>query len=428
MDDKKRQFDDKLEQRLEDLVLRFLIPTPEEERTPNRIFFHIQEAHWHFKDFDCDESSEVNNLTKDFKEFSREIFKRVDFLRKNIDHFNAYYDQYRQYKSRIEVYGSILIREDNKYVLLVESAESHGNLSFPKGKLDENETPERCAIRETMEETNYDISKLLNPLKYVDLTQGTKTNRMYIVENIPKETQFTTQTRCEINSISWYSIDDILKKTETKKGLNFVRPFLTQAVKLLGIGPDTGKKRPNRGGVGAVERKNNRDWCNNDTFGGKTDGGDDKDGWHPEEMFRVNREKFGVESSYSLDHYCAERDMNDVEANKFADKILGGKLNAPGAISKSRANKISKSRSKTPIGRTKGRNGKQRRSSTILEKNFEKRPQEDVKTKLKGKKRDDPVETSSTVKNKSTGPRDVSHPWASFKFNMKPVDAILSSQ
>jgi mRNA-decapping enzyme subunit 2 len=36
---------------MDELLCRFIINLPQEELTPERVFFHIQEAHWYYSDF-----------------------------------------------------------------------------------------------------------------------------------------------------------------------------------------------------------------------------------------------------------------------------------------------------------------------------------------------------------------------------------------
>ena len=59
--------------------------------------------------------------------------------------------------------GSILVNVETKKIALVYRRDKDGGLSFPKGHLEEGETLEECAIRETEEETgrkNHIVEKL----------------------------------------------------------------------------------------------------------------------------------------------------------------------------------------------------------------------------------------------------------------------------
>ena len=63
--------------------------------------------------------------------------------------------------------GCILIRPKEKTVALVYR-EKQNDYSFPKGHLEENETLEECAIRETAEETKRDCIFLEKDPIYID--------------------------------------------------------------------------------------------------------------------------------------------------------------------------------------------------------------------------------------------------------------------
>ena len=66
--------------------------------------------------------------------------------------------------------GTILVNKERMQVALVYRKKS-GDVSFPKGHLEEGETLEECAVRETVEETGRDCSLVSNDpigvLKYV---------------------------------------------------------------------------------------------------------------------------------------------------------------------------------------------------------------------------------------------------------------------
>lgn len=52
--------------------------------------------------------------------------------------------------------------------ILVQSFFAKNSWSFPKGKVNENEDPVKCAIREVYEETGFDCGHLVNPNDYVE--------------------------------------------------------------------------------------------------------------------------------------------------------------------------------------------------------------------------------------------------------------------
>ena len=73
--------------------------------------------------------------------------------------------------------GTVLINKEKGQIALVYRKKL-GDLSFPKGHLEEGETLEECAIRETIEETGRNCHLVSND------TIGIINNRMFIITNI----------------------------------------------------------------------------------------------------------------------------------------------------------------------------------------------------------------------------------------------------
>ena len=66
------------------------------------------------------------------------LFCQVDVLMK----------EWRQFKSQVPTYGCIILDTSCKFCLLVHGFSSSNSWSFPKGKVNEGETPQQCALRE----------------------------------------------------------------------------------------------------------------------------------------------------------------------------------------------------------------------------------------------------------------------------------------
>ena len=55
-------------------------------------------------------------------------------------------------------------------MLLVQGFWSKNSWGFPKGKVNEGEDPARCAVREVLEETGYDISSIISNREFLETT------------------------------------------------------------------------------------------------------------------------------------------------------------------------------------------------------------------------------------------------------------------
>nr|CAG4649405.1 EOG090X07NG [Scapholeberis mucronata] len=194
---------------LDDLCSRFIINVPEEERKDLvRLFFQIELAHWFYIDFYC---SEENSTRKqcNIKEFSANIFKHLSFLHKYIPNFERILEQFREYKQAVPTYGAILLNEELTHVLLVQGFWSKSSWGFPKGKVNEGEDPARCAVREVLEETGFDISHLISTKEFLETTVNDQLTRLYIIPGVPHDTKFIPRTRNEIRAVQWFSIADL---------------------------------------------------------------------------------------------------------------------------------------------------------------------------------------------------------------------------
>lgn len=127
--------------------------------------------------------------------------------------------EWKEYKQSVPTYGAIILSEGMTHVLLVQSYWAKSSWGFPKGKVNEEEDPAHCAVREVLEETGFDISPYLDPNEYLESTINDQLVRLYIIKNIPMGTKFHPKTRCEIKSCSWFAIHDLPnnKKDSTPK-------------------------------------------------------------------------------------------------------------------------------------------------------------------------------------------------------------------
>uniref|UniRef100_A0A182N270 m7GpppN-mRNA hydrolase n=1 Tax=Anopheles dirus TaxID=7168 RepID=A0A182N270_9DIPT len=191
---------------LDDLASRFIINVPVEERENLiRICFQMELAHWFYLDFYSAELKQKCGI----KQFAQQMFKHVPFLQPNWPNVDSVLEDWKQYKVTVPTYGAILLSEDLKHVLLVQSFWAKSSWGFPKGKINENEEPFKCAIREVYEETGYDIRNLIVKTEYIELIINYQFTRLYLVPGVPLTTVFAPKTRNEIKCCEWFPVDQL---------------------------------------------------------------------------------------------------------------------------------------------------------------------------------------------------------------------------
>lgn len=85
------------------------------------------------------------------------FIKHVPFLSLHLQNFDAILQEWKNYKMSVPTYGAILLSDDMKKVLLVQSYWAKNSWGFPKGKVNENEEPIECAVREVKPFVLYNI-------------------------------------------------------------------------------------------------------------------------------------------------------------------------------------------------------------------------------------------------------------------------------
>ncbi|KAL9323929.1 hypothetical protein ACSQ67_008786 [Phaseolus vulgaris] len=84
-----------------------------------------------------------------------------------------------------------------------------------------------------MEETGFDVSKLLKKDEYLEVIFGQQRVRLYIIAGVKDDTSFAPLTKKEISEIAWHRLDDLQPATDevisrgiTGLKLYMVAPFL----------------------------------------------------------------------------------------------------------------------------------------------------------------------------------------------------------
>ncbi|KFM60363.1 mRNA-decapping enzyme 2, partial [Stegodyphus mimosarum] len=158
-------------------------------------------------DFYCEEDPKLPKCN--LKDFIRIIFGHIPFLQEYSAEVDSVIADWREYKMAVPTYGAILLDETMKNVLLVQGYVAKASWGFPKGKVNKDEPPHQCAVREVMEETGFDISHLIDKNAYLEHHFNDQLIRLYIIAGVPSNARFQPRTRKEIKSIEWFPVSHL---------------------------------------------------------------------------------------------------------------------------------------------------------------------------------------------------------------------------
>ncbi|KAL6527115.1 mRNA-decapping enzyme subunit 2 [Orobanche gracilis] len=185
---------------------RFVLNVPKEDQQSfERILFLVEYAHWFYEDNSVEKNPSLKSLT--LKEFTTLLFNNCDVLKPYVAHINDIFKDFTSYKVRVPVTGAIILDETYERCLLVKGWKG-SSWSFPRGKKSKDEEDHKCAIREVLEETGFDVSNLLNKDNHIEMIFGQQRVRLYIIAGVKDGTFFAPQTKKEISEIAWQRLDE----------------------------------------------------------------------------------------------------------------------------------------------------------------------------------------------------------------------------
>eukprot|EP00954_Amorphochlora_amoebiformis_P020007 1336166-Amorphochlora_amoeboformis.AAC.2 len=208
---------------IEDILLRFIATLPPSELENERLFVHLEQAHWFYDDHVL---KDVKLPSMNLKTFCLKACKYSKPLNKYVKSFAQHWEKFRSYQRSVPACGAIVLTPNLKKVLLVKGW-NNSKWGFPKGKINQGEDPAQCAIREVQEEIGYDISNLIEEKDYLEgeERQTSRVIRLYIVTGVAESSHFECKTQKEISAIQWFEIFK-LEGQMSKKHLYTVLPFL----------------------------------------------------------------------------------------------------------------------------------------------------------------------------------------------------------
>lgn len=237
---------------LDDLCSRFILHIPSEERdNAIRVCFQIELAHWFYLDFCMQNTPGAPHCG--IRDFAKAVFHHCPFLLPHGEDVQKVLEQWKEYKMGVPTYGAIILNETLDNVLLVQGYLAKSGWGFPKGKVNEDEAPYDCAVREVLEETGFDIKNRISKDMYIEQKITDQLVRLYIIPGVSKDTKFYPKTRKEIRNIEWFPIEklpchrnDMTPKSKLGLAPNrffmaipFIRPLREWISRLKGESPDS---------------------------------------------------------------------------------------------------------------------------------------------------------------------------------------------
>ena len=188
---------------IRDLLVRFILHLPHcELQCSNRVMYHLQLAYWFYLDFYlCIDGDQF----LPFKVFCLIVGTYCGWDRKLV---LCNYHSYISYQKSTLRCGVVLFSTDCRNVVLVRSY--LGKWSFPKGKINQNESYATCAAREVFEEINYNVKVFdLAGVCYYKVIDCGYCCMFFPVWNVPVTTKFSSNTIKEIENISWVPLSEL---------------------------------------------------------------------------------------------------------------------------------------------------------------------------------------------------------------------------
>eukprot|EP01028_Stygiella_incarcerata_P012209 TRINITY_DN735_c0_g5_i1.p1 TRINITY_DN735_c0_g5~~TRINITY_DN735_c0_g5_i1.p1 ORF type:complete len:293 (-),score=68.64 TRINITY_DN735_c0_g5_i1:132-1010(-) len=238
-----------LDEVLDDLCARFIIGLPQRFLVRGeRLMFAIEKCHWFYMDHYRQRFSELPELR--FDAMTPLIFHRCPILWPYIPEIKRYQTQFKTYCGKIPTRGAVILDASLTKVLLVQEPWWR-KFGFPKGKREALEDDVTAAIRETLEETGFDITPFLVREKRIEVDKSV----FYIIESgLDSEgTRFESPDPTEILSVEWIGVNDIGKGP---RKFNKIAIDVASILKIwLGGKGDTPKRKKQKVKAVARERK-----------------------------------------------------------------------------------------------------------------------------------------------------------------------------
>lgn len=224
----------RLAEALQTCFLRFVVNLPEESlRSAPRLCFELQAAFWFYLDYLHEGAKRELPKLKQHN-FVYLMLESSDVLRSIYDSpksRNQLFQEWRAYLRNVPLKGAVLLNKDLDKCLMVQPWKGN-TWTYPRGKINEDESEGECAVREVWEETGIDITGRLNVEQFVRAyVDGKECEvKLFVVPDIPEEVPMAPNTRKEISKIGWITLASLpgWDPGNEEAGLRFfcVEPFV----------------------------------------------------------------------------------------------------------------------------------------------------------------------------------------------------------
>eukprot|EP00347_Sterkiella_histriomuscorum_P013761 403363471 len=202
---------------LDDLLCRFIINLPEDEKQAPRIFCNLKIACWFFADFHCSIAPVIDRKYE--MRFAQRICQRWSGLSHVLQNFESKFEEYKQYLQMIPSFGALMFSKKFEKLLFIvyqnERDKNVNKLDFPKGKADEGESDVECAIREINEEIQFNIRPYIEEDQFIKIeTIKNKFVTLYLVKDIDTKNYNVKRVRsAEVQKVEWIDTKFYLEQT-----------------------------------------------------------------------------------------------------------------------------------------------------------------------------------------------------------------------
>ncbi|EAX95291.1 hydrolase, NUDIX family protein [Trichomonas vaginalis G3] len=194
------------EEEADDLLARFFLNQPQGFfKKPIDIAVAIKSAYYHH--LSIHKSMKTTQPKSVVSKFAANLFNYCPDLHPYINQIPEMFLQLRKSHQNLLTCGAICLNKDLTKVLVIAHTITPNQFAFPKGKIDEGETPLLAAIRETEEEANFDVSPyILENYSFRYKRKSRADGVFFFATNVP-EVELKPSLPAEICKIGWVDIN-----------------------------------------------------------------------------------------------------------------------------------------------------------------------------------------------------------------------------